>query len=292
MKEKIRISGFADEISSDFDEQLKTVTALGMHYISLRSADKVGIADYTVEEVKEKLLPRMESAGVKVSSLGSPIGKVGVEDEEGFEKQLAQLETLCQICQLLDCRYIRMFSFFIPEGKDPEAYKDVVVEKLRKFIAVAEKYQVVLLHENEKDIYGDIGSRCLYLMETLGSPYFRSAFDFANFVQCGEDTEVCWNMLQPYIEYIHIKDAVSTDKENVVCGTGEGKIQQLLTRAIEEEGYEGFLTLEPHLVLFDSLQSLETTDATNIIKENKAKDGAEGYAMQYRALCEILDTIH
>lgn len=291
MKENVMISGFADEISSDFDEQLKTVTALGMHYISLRSADKVGIADYTVEEVKEKLLPRMEKAGVKVSSLGSPIGKVGIEDEEGFEKQLAQLEVLCQICQLLDCRYIRMFSFFIPEGKDPEVYRDIVVEKLKKFIAVAEKYQVVLLHENEKDIYGDIGTRCLYLMETLGSPYFRSAFDFANFVQCGEDTEVCWNMLQPYIEYIHIKDAVSTDKENVVCGMGEGKIKKLLTRAIVEEGYEGFLTLEPHLVLFDSLQSLETTDAAKIIKENKAKDGAEGYAMQYRALCDILDTI-
>lgn len=98
-------------------------------------------------------------------------------------------------------------------------------------------------------------------------------------------------MLQPYIEYIHIKDAVSTDNENVVCGTGEGKIRELLTRAIMEEGYEGFLTLEPHLVLFDSLQSLETTDAANIIKENKAKDGAEGYAMQYRALREILDTM-
>lgn len=61
--------------------------------------------------------------------------------------------------------------------------------------------------------------------------------------------------------------------------------------AIRDEGYEGFLTLEPHLVLFASLQSLETEDAANIIKKNKAKDGAEGYAMQYHALREILDAI-
>ena len=51
----IYISGFADEISSSFDEQLKTVRELGMQYISLRSADKKGIADFTVEEVKTDL---------------------------------------------------------------------------------------------------------------------------------------------------------------------------------------------------------------------------------------------
>lgn len=291
MKDKILISGFADEISSDFDVQLETVTKLGMNYISLRSADGTGIADFTVDEVKEKLLPRLEKAQVKVSSLGSPIGKVGVEDEEGFEKQKKQLEELCKICQLLDCKYIRMFSFFMPEGKDPEDYKDVVIEKLHQLLEIAKKYDVVLIHENEKDIYGDIGTRCKTILEAMNDPHFQAAFDFANFVQCGEDTEVCWEMLRPYIAYIHIKDAVSTDNENVVCGTGEGKIAKLLKRAIVDEGYEGFLTLEPHLVLFDSLASLETTAAENIIKENKAKDGAEGYTMQYNALCEILNQI-
>lgn len=291
MKENIQISGFADEISSDFNKQLETVTALGMHYISLRSADGKGIADYTVEEVREKLLPRLNQFGVKVSSLGSPIGKVGVEDEEGYKKQLEQLDVLCQICNILDCKYIRMFSFYIPEGKNPDDYRDAVIEKLKTFIETARKYQVVLIHENEKDIYGDIGSRCKDLMDSLGEPCFKSAFDFANFVQCGEDTKECWELLKDSVAYIHIKDAVSTDKENVVCGTGEGKIKELLKQAIQEEGYEGFLTLEPHLVLFDALASLETTAAENIIKANKAKDGAEGYTMQYRALCEILDQI-
>lgn len=291
MKDHIMISGFADEIDSDFTKQLDTVTKLGMHYISLRSADKKGIADYTCREVEELLLPRLNQYGVKVSSIGSPIGKVGIEDEEGFQKQKQQLEELCKICKLLDCRYIRMFSFFIPEGKDPENYREAVIEKLTQFLEIASAHGVILLHENEKEIYGDTGARCKVLFEALGSEYFRAAFDFANFVQCGEDPEVCWDLLQPYIEYIHIKDAVSTSKENVVCGTGEGKIQMLLDRAINKEGYEGFLTLEPHLVLFDSLASLETSEASKIIKENKAKDGAEGYAMQYHALCDILDQL-
>ena len=186
MKENIYISGFADEISPDFTEQLKTVTSLGMHYISLRSADGKNIAEYTPDEVREKLMPRLAQYGVKVSSIGSPVGKVGVEDEAGFAEHLAGLERLCEICKLLDCRYIRMFSFFIPHGKDPDSYRDVVIEKLRKFAAVAEKHDVILLHENEKDIYGDTGARCRVIFEALASPHFRAAFDFANFVQCGE----------------------------------------------------------------------------------------------------------
>lgn len=291
MKERLVISGFADEISSDFDAQLKTVTELGMKYISLRSADGKGIADYTVEEVRERLVPRLDAAGVKVSSIGSPIGKVGIADEEGFQKQLARLDELCRIARLLECRFIRMFSFFMPEGANPADYREAVLEKIKRFLDVARQYDVVLMHENEKDIYGDTGARCLDLMESIDDPLFQSAFDFANFVQCGEDPAACWDLLHEYIVYIHIKDAVSNDNENVVCGTGEGKIKELLDRAVNQEGYEGFLTLEPHLVLFDSLASLETTDAKNIIKENKAKDGAEGYAMQYRALCGILDEI-
>lgn len=291
MNETIHISGFADEICTDFEEQLQTVTKLGMHYISLRSANKKGIADFTVKEVKDELLPVLEKYQVCVSSIGSPIGKVGVEDSAGFEKQKKQLKEICEICKVLDCKYIRMFSFFIPEGKEADLYYDGVIEKLNQFLDIAKEYDVILLHENEKDIYGDTKERCLKLFEAIQDPHFKAAFDFANFVQCKEDTEACWEALRPYIEYIHIKDAVTTDNENVVCGTGEGKIEQLLDRALNQEGYQGFLTLEPHLVLFDSLASLETTAAENVIKENKAKDGAEGYAMQYHALCEILERI-
>ncbi len=284
----IIISGFADEISAQLDEQLKVVTGLGMNYISLRAADGKGIAEYTVEEVKEKILPRLNAAGVKVSSLGSPIGKVEIEDEEGFQKQLVQLDTLCQICKLLDCRYIRMFSFYIPKGKNPDDYRETVLNKLKQFAAIAEKYDVVLIHENEKDIYGDIARRCKDVLDNVGSEHFKAAFDYANFVQCGEDTATCWELLKDNVAYIHIKDAVYGKGENVLCGTGDGKIPQLLEQAIVKEGYQGFLTLEPHLVLFDTLQSLEVVDATEVISENKAKDGAEGYTMQYNALKEIL----
>ncbi len=290
MEPKIIISGFADEIDPQLDVQLKVVKDLGMDHICLRAADGKGVAEYSVDEIASSIKPRLDAAGVKVSSLGSPIGKINIDDEDAYAKQLEQLEELCKICNLLDCKYIRMFSFWMV-GKNPDDWKDEVLKKLRGFADIAGKYGVVLIHENEKDIYGDTGARCKIILDELASPYFKAAFDFANFVQCGENTAECWEMLKEHVAYIHIKDAVAGKNENVVCGTGDGKIPELLAKAIKEDGYEGFLTLEPHLVLFATLQSLEVVDATEVISENKAKDGAEGYAMQYNALQNVLKDI-
>jgi sugar phosphate isomerase/epimerase len=290
MNQDLLISGFSDEISSDFDTQLKVVSNLGMKYISLRGIDGKNIGDFTVDEIKESVQPRLQKSGIRVSSIGSPIGKVFINDEVAFAKQKQMLDTLCQISNLLDCKYIRIFSFYIPKGEDADQYRSQVVSKLKEFAAIAEKYNVILLHENEKDIFGDIGRRCHEILTAVGSPYFKGIFDFANFVQCGEDTGECYDLLKDEIVYIHIKDAVTTDSQNVVCGTGDGKIPELLAEFIKN-GYKGFLTLEPHLVLFDSLKDLELEDAAEIIKENKGLDGASGYRLQYEALIEILNKI-
>ncbi|PGY11151.1 sugar phosphate isomerase/epimerase [Bacillus sp. AFS031507] len=290
MNKDLMISGFSDEISSDFDTQLEVVSNLGMHYLSLRGIDGKNIGDYTVDEIKDNVQPRLQKAGIGVSSIGSPIGKVFINDEDGFAHQKVMLDTLCQISNLLNCKYIRIFSFYIPKGDNADQYREEVVSKLKEYAAIAEKYNVILLHENEKDIFGDIGRRCHEILTEVGSPYFKGIFDFANFVQCGEDTQECYDLLKNEIVYIHIKDAVTSDSQNVVCGTGEGKIPELLKQFIQS-GYKGFLTLEPHLVLFDSLKDLELEDATEIIKNDKGLDGAGGYKLQYEALLEILQKI-
>jgi len=130
MIENIIISGFADEIDPQLDVQLKVVKELGMDHICLRAADGKGIADYSVEEFESSILPRLNAAGVKVSSLGSPIGKIDIDDEEAYAKQLQQLDTLCRICNLVGCKYIRMFSFWML-NKNPVELKDEVLKKLR-----------------------------------------------------------------------------------------------------------------------------------------------------------------
>src|SRR5699024_7407218 len=264
---------------------------LGMHYISLRGIDDKNISKYSVDMIKNDVLPRLSKWDIGVSSIGSPIGKIYVDDETAFQEQLAQLKTLCEISQLLNCRYIRIFSFYIPRNEDFDKYKDSVIEKLKQFAEIAEQYNVILLHENEKDIFGDIARRCKLIFDEVGSTHFKAIFDFANFVQCGENTQACYELLSDYIEYIHIKDAVYKDNVNVLCGTGDGQIESILTQ-IFKAGYKGFLTLEPHLVVFDSIKDLELEHSTETIQNSVAKDGAEGYKMQYEALLQILANIN
>lgn len=289
MLKNIEISGFSDEISSDFDVQLETVHKLGMHYISLRGIDGYNISQLSIAKIKSNVLPKLKKFNIGVSSIGSPIGKIYIDDEEAFKSQLHSLKNLCEIAKVLECNYIRIFSFYIPETANFDDYQSEVITKLKQFSNIAKMYDITLLHENEKEIYGDIARRCNTILTEVGSPHFKAIFDFANFVQCGEDTQACYDLLADHIKYIHIKDAVYENNTNVVCGTGNGQIKSILQQAIAK-GYTGFLTLEPHLVVFDSIKDLEIKHSTDTI-QNVVTDGAEGYKMQYDALLEILADI-
>ena len=284
---KIKISGFSDEIASDFTTQLKTVKELGMNYISLRAIDGHNISQFTANTIQDQVIPKLEQWGIAVSSIGSPIGKIYIDDEVSFQQQLIELEELCKIAKLLNCDYIRIFSFYIPKDKNFDNYKVQVVEKLQQFAEIAASHHVTLLHENEKDIFGDIGRRCKTILDEVASDHFKAIFDFANFVQCGEDPQNCYDLLSHYVDYIHIKDAVYKDNLNVVCGTGDGQIAAILKQFFNN-GYCGFLTLEPHLVLFDSIKDLEIEHSTETIKNAAAQTGSEAYQIQYNALLEIL----
>lgn len=288
MEHDILLSGFADEIDSDFEAQLQTVTRLHMKSICLRSAGGTNISDFTVEMAEKQLMPPLRRYGVSVSCIGSPIGKVGIEDDAGWEKQLQALQRLCDIAALLDCTKIRVFSFYIPEGKDPAGYYPKVLSRMQDMVRIAREKNIVLLHENEKEIYGDNTERCVQLMEALVSPHFLFAFDPANFVQCGVDPLAAWEALKDCSRELHVKDALFATGENVLCGSGDGKLPEIIKDAVHLGLCKTF-TLEPHLVLFDSLQSLETKDANEIIGQGKARTGAEAYELQLNALKHLME---
>jgi sugar phosphate isomerase/epimerase len=144
---------------------------------------------------------------------------------------------------------IRLFSYYPAggEGKGPiDPHRDQIIDRFRQKVEYIKDLPVVMVHENEKGIFGDIGRRCADLMKSVDSPKLRSAFDFANFVQCDEDPLVNWPLLKPYVAHIHIKDAKRDMDRVVPAGHGDGHIPQILKDAWDG-GYRGFLSLEPHL---------------------------------------------
>lgn len=287
---KEMISGFADEASKEFAVQLETLKKLGMKYLCIRALDGHSVVDVTEDEARNYIKPKLDEYGLKVSSLGSPIGKIPVGDEEAFATQCQQLETLCKVANILDCKYIRMFSFYMPKDEDPAKYYDVVIMKMRKFEAICRKYDVIPMHENEKGIFGDTGRRCYMIHKALENTSFVCCYDFANFVQCDQDTVECYNLLRPYIQYVHIKDALYADHTVVLAGTGEGKLREIFAD-LEKTGYDGHLTMEPHLRTFASLANLEATVAEKTVKDGLYKDGVEAFSAQYKALTDILTEI-
>lgn len=279
MLEHCRISGFADEIDKEIDKQIALLKKLGITYMEFRSGDGKGVADYTEEEAMA-LKERLDANGISISAVGSPIGKISITDP--FEPHMEKLRHVMKLAKIWGTKYIRMFSFFIPEGKEAKEYREEVMRRMDAMVACAKEEGMILLHENEKDIYGDMAERCLDLMKEFYGEHFKCTFDFANFVQCHQDTMEAYEMLKPYIEYVHIKDAIWEGGEVVPAGHGDGNVKKIL-RFLNETGYQGYLSLEPHLAEFDGLKNLEKNAA-----ERTLTDGEAAYTIAYEALKKIL----
>ena len=277
-----KISGFSDEISSSVTEQFEVLNKLGIEYFEPRGIDGKNISLLTEDEAY-KLKEKMDFYGIKASSIGSPIGKIKITDE--FEPHFELYKNVVKIAKILGTKYIRMFSFF-EDGKWDSAKRDEVIRRLRAFIEYAKENDVILLHENEKDVYGDVKERCVELMENLFCDNFKVVFDPANFVQCGQDTRLCYDALKDYIEYMHIKDAKAANGDVVPAGEGDGNIKHIAETLIKN-GYNGFFSMEPHLGSFEGLASLENDDKMT----NLPKGGEGTFTLAYRCFKNILDSV-
>lgn len=270
------ISGFSDEIAPDIDTQFSVLNKLGIEYFEPRGIDGKNISELTEEETAE-LKEKMKKYGIKASSIGSPVGKSYIEED--FAPHFEMFKRVVRIARTLEAKYIRIFSFYHRGGEWTAVERAEVLTRLGKMLDYARENDVILLHENEKEIYGDTVDRCVDLMQELYCDNFRAVFDPANFIQCGEKTLKAYVMLYKYIEYMHIKDAKMSDGTVVPAGMGDGNLKIIL-KTMFGEGYRGFLSLEPHLGSFEGLSALENG---NLMKN--LPEGGEGtFTLALKAL--------
>lgn len=267
---KYRLAAFADEAGSALSEQIRAMKTNGVGLLEIRNVDGENIADITAAKARE-IKRRLDGEGLAVWSLGSPFGKIGIGDS--FEPHLESFKRSLETAHILGAEHIRLFSFYGTESIGP------VLERLGRFVDAAEGSGIVLCHENEKGIYGDTAARCLEIHKAL--PQLRAVFDPANFIQCGQDTEQAWELIEPYVEYMHIKDARS-DGSVVPAGRGEGRLPWLLSR------YKGeVLTVEPHLSVFEGLAQLEREQRSRV-GEYTYPDGQTAFSAAVDALKAII----
>ena len=276
----MNIYAFADEASASIDKQIDAMKRNGLQGLGIRNVDGVNISDITLEKAQE-VHKKMKEAGLRVWSIGSPLGKIGIED--AFEPHLEKLRHTLEVAKILECNNIRMFSFYLPEGKNPGDYREEVMRRLRAMVEAAKDSGIVLCHENEKGIYGDNAQRCLDIHKEI--PELKGIFDPANFIQCQQETQEAWEMLHPYIKYMHIKDALESGMV-VPAGAGIGHVKEILD-AFRGQGGD-CVTIEPHLTVFEGLRELEGHDREIKVAEFNYPDADTAFDVACNALKVLL----
>lgn len=278
---KIILSGFADEYSSNFEEQLAGMRSFDIGYLEVRGVDGKNVSVLTKEEVKEAKR-KLDFYGMGVSAIGSPIGKIQLDgDINGhFEMARRVFETAGEF----GAKYIRIFSFYAPDGNNILDYKETVFDNLTRLSSLAKSHGVVLCHENEAKIYGDVPERCREIYDNFRGD-IKTVFDMGNYVL--EEVKPypdAYNMMKDTIAYFHIKDALSAGAI-VPPGKGEANIKEILRDHVEYSKEDFFVSIEPHLQLFSGLNALVGRRFDNPYKYNDAK---EAFTDAVNKLKEIL----
>lgn len=248
------LAAFADESDPSTEGQIRALLRNGLSRIEVRNTDNISCADLTEEQART-LRATYDRHGICAETLGTPIGKYPILAD--FAPEQDRFLRTVRNAKILGATRLRIFSFFRDPTLSEQEGRKIALERLAWFSEHADG--LTLCHENEKGIYGDVAERCYKLHAAL--PTFKGVFDPANFVQCGEDTLVAWELLKPYIKYAHIKDA-GEDGKVVPPGAGIGHLPELLPR-FYESGIK-VLTLEPHLKSFVGLAALEGGDTHNV----------------------------
>lgn len=278
---RLNIYAFADEASAMIDGQITAMKRNNLDGLEIRNVDGVNVAeisDYKAREVRKK----MDDAGLKVWSIGSPIGKHDIDAEN--DTHLEKFRRTLEIADILGAENIRLFSYFPPKDKNFDDYTEMVINRFCLFRDYSQGSGITLCHENEKGVYGDTPERCLNIHKAV--PEIKAIFDPANYIQCGVDTLKAWEMLKPYVKYLHIKDAL--DDGNIVpAGKGIGNIKHILNDFMNKGGE--CVTLEPHLTVFPGLDNLEKQDDKSVVGEvYKFASNDEAFDAAVTALRELI----
>jgi sugar phosphate isomerase/epimerase len=238
-----KLSAFADEIGPDPQEQIDVLSRCGVRNIELRSILHTNVLDLTDLQVSE-FKSLLDRHGFGLSAIGSPIGKVKID--QPFAPHLQRFRRALELCKVFGTPNVRIFSYYLPEAGRWDDWRDEVLARMGEKARLAEAAGVTLMHENEHAIYGDSPERVADLFASIKSPSLRAVYDAANYVVCGYDPWQSWQTTRQYTAHFHIKDWIRGEKHGCLAGTGQGRIPDVIAEVATS--YDGFSTLEPHLL--------------------------------------------
>lgn len=235
------LSAFADEAAPSCEAQIAALQRAGLKHIDIRSIEGHNISALPTE-IARQVKTKLDDAGIKTQMLGSPLGKIDIADD--LESDLQKLRHLGEVAPILDCNAVRIFSYYNKAGAPHLAWMANSLNRLETLREEAEKLGLVLYHENERHIFGDLGDDVLHI-SALRNDHFKLIFDFDNFNQSGEDVWATWQKLAGVTDSFHLKDSTA-ENMHVPVGLGNGHVLDIITDAVKR-GWSGPVAVEPHL---------------------------------------------
>jgi sugar phosphate isomerase/epimerase len=311
------LTGFADEAANQKtpDQQFAAFAAAGLEYYTIRFIDAgsgvKNVMQLTASEIAT-ILRQQEDYGLKVSSLGSPIGKVkllDVDDGTGnkyvpFKEYLANdVQRACELANAFETKLIRGFSFYHPRGTDPREHMPQVVDQLAQIAEACQTNGLAFGLEVEANLVGQSGQLLAEIQRQVDHPALLLVFDAANITTQGCSADEVYEQylaMKPGLGWMHIKDyrhphpAKKTDhvdeealKHFVPANMGDSAHEAILRdfrgaiprieKKLQQFGAPGvFLDLEPHVKGGGQFGGFS---------------GPDGFGVALRGLCRVLDYV-
>jgi sugar phosphate isomerase/epimerase len=311
------LSGFADEAANQktAEQQFSAFAALGLQYYSIRFIDAGNGVKNVMQLNKSEItkIRHLENEyGLNVATLGSPIGKVKLLDQEDgtknrfvpFKKYLKEeVAKACELAHAFETKLIRGFSFYHPKGTDPEPHMPQVVDQLGQIAEMCHRSDLTFGLEVEANLVGQNGKILAKLHHEVDHPALVTIFDGANISTQGFTAAECceqYQLMKKGLGWMHIKDykhpnalkrTTHVDEEAlkhfVPADQGDSGHEMILKdfrdfipvleKRLKRRGIPGvFLDLEPHLKGGGQFGGFS---------------GPDGMCIALRALCRVLDFV-
>lgn len=246
-----QFTGFTDEAEKTLDAQISTLKEAGWSAVELRLLDGKNVCDQTGDEWA-RTWDRLQAEGIAVVGFGGQIGNWARPVTSDFQADIDELKRVAPRMRQAGCQFLRIMSWPNPEENPlPRSeWKAEVVRRLKELAPIAEAEGVVLAHENCSG-YGATPEGYLELVEAVNSPALQLIFDTGNNSLHANDCEVTWDFYQKCrseITHVHIKSArPGPEGAHVTCHVDEDPVQRRILEDLEKTGYDGWLSIEPHL---------------------------------------------
>jgi sugar phosphate isomerase/epimerase len=248
--------------------------------------------------------------GLNVSSIGSPIGKVKLQDvDDGtkneyipFAKYLKKdVAKACDLAHAFETKLIRGFSFYHPRKSDARDHLPQVVDQLGQIAEACHRSDLTFGLEVEANLVGQNGEILAEIHRQVNHPALVLIFDAGNIITQGYSAQEVFEQYQamkPGLGWIHIKDyrhptrvqrTGHVDEEAlkhfVPADQGESAHEAILKdfrdvvpkleKTLKRRGIPGvFLDLEPHVKGGGQFGGFS---------------GPDGMGVALRGLCKVLD---